>query len=286
MNPSELWVTNYICSHGSTRNARNKLPSPSSPMTVWRGAWIASDVLADARDRLKTGKPMFFPWIQATTAAKSYAYYWSQTIRQPPFCDPDCIENEEAFPTLYEIQSCRVKDVRKWNPDEAELDLLPNMPLKIDSITKVQNDPWKDFTWKELAEWLETPHEFHKLILAYNPKLPKVAGPFPKVAEIVRKHKISAEQFLYRDTDVQRFREELPDLDAATSLCDSDLDNVKDPEKYPYCMRDFDEYRVFDDAVEVNRFSLPPYQGKWGVEASKYPFMYEIHMSDAEPCTG
>lgn len=90
--------------------------------------------------------------------------------------------------------------MRKWNADESEFILLPNLRFEVVNVTKIANDPVWEATAKEMEAWLRRKHElpewYMKQDIFRSNKDPKVVGPWPKVADVVRDWHMNGPVFL------------------------------------------------------------------------------------------
>eukprot|EP00435_Cladocopium_sp_Y103_P047492 s72_g14.t1 len=104
----------------------NKLPDSTNQTYFWRGAWLPPEAL----DSLRAGSTVSFPWFQSATTDEVHSYTFIHTKWQPTFCAPSCEWRGYAFP-----------DMQKWNADESEFILLPNLRFEVVNVTKIANDP-------------------------------------------------------------------------------------------------------------------------------------------------
>eukprot|EP00933_Yihiella_yeosuensis_P044277 TRINITY_DN39378_c0_g1_i1.p1 TRINITY_DN39378_c0_g1~~TRINITY_DN39378_c0_g1_i1.p1 ORF type:complete len:517 (+),score=69.58 TRINITY_DN39378_c0_g1_i1:60-1610(+) len=138
--------------------ALNKLPAPSTTVSLWRGAW---EVPATVQHLQSKPAGLAQSRFQSTTLAKSHACNFLGSRNEPLACRSPggasgCVTSGDAFPVMYEIQTAHAKDVRKWNEKEQEFILIPNVPFDVKSVTKVPNDKFWSMSVKELASWLRT----------------------------------------------------------------------------------------------------------------------------------
>lgn len=174
----------------------NKLPDSTNQTYFWRGAWLPPEAL----DSLRAGSTVSFPWFQSATTDEVHSYTFIHTKWQPTFCAPSCERRGYAFPVHFHIESCHAKDMRKWNADESEFILLPNLRFEVVNVTKIANDPVWEATAKEMEAWLRRKHElpewYMKQDIFRSNKDPKVVGPWPKVADVVRDWHMNGPVFL------------------------------------------------------------------------------------------
>jgi len=148
-----LEVLNFAVDLGS---ALNKLPTPASPVQLYRGAWAAKEI----RDYLKNNLNGVFKvaWFQSTSSDKEHTFRFFRPEHAPGMCKSKpggCIGAGSHFPIHYHYSTTQAKDVNHWNAQEKEHILLPNSEFKITSMTQVQNDPLYTMNYKELANWFK-----------------------------------------------------------------------------------------------------------------------------------
>ena len=231
----------------SLANALNKLPVTGITQ-LFRGGWTSAEQLQEMRATLDSGSVISFPWFQSTTSDGDHAYKFLTRRSEPETC--------AIFNT------CHGKDVRKWNAAEQEWLLLPNLRFKVTDITKIFNDPWQEWSPKQMAEWLKKEHEVPK---DWGRKGKTVFGPWPDIAEAVLAHSLDGPAFLawFEKRDF--------------------------PEPHVPGRWDESDYLYSDKRQELNyaswtRFKLPGQYTMMGLGVNSLKYYYNITIKDAEPC--
>ena len=226
--------------------ALNKIPSPASCVDLWRGAWMPAEKLDEMREA--EGKMVSFPWFQSTTTDHMHSYTFMHPMNEPQHCKPECIEKKLAYPIHLQYRSRYGKNVTEWNEREKEWILMPNLELKVESVSKILNDPFREMSNSELVAWFLDTHPFR----SWQKKEEESFGPFPKLAKVLRERQMNGTTF-------------------------ADLPHG---EKYTLLGLEGTNYGHLFAALN-SRFELPPRAGGYGIlVANDVPFYYKVTLED------
>lgn len=153
--------------------ALNKLPDTRS--TVYRGGWSKKAKL----EAMKAGDIQKKAGFVSTSADESWAQGFAHDYHYPRSGPRGDVKEPGYVSVMYTIKAHRAKDIRRLNPRESELILLPNSKLKVISVKLEANMPFAAYGPDKVAKWLE----------AFEP-------PMTKSAAQVRANKVDGNMIL------------------------------------------------------------------------------------------
>lgn len=168
--------------------------------------------------------------------------------------------------------------MRKWNADESEFILLPNLRFEVVNVTKIANDPVWEATAKDMEAWLRQKHELPEWYMkkdiinmdsfwnsqhnqSMEPPERKVVGPWPKVADVVRDWHMNGPVFLAWYN--VRFTDPNKEMDKEMNMS-------------------FEETHTLHEALN-GRFRLASLSG-YRTTPNSARFFHRVELRDALPC--
>ncbi|CAE7464193.1 clpC [Symbiodinium natans] len=234
--------------------AVNKLPASKKCKSLWRGAWVSSEKLEELRAKAAQGQATGFSYFQSTTSNEQHSYKFLHSNHQPASCRPMCIQKNLFFPIHIHFRTRHGKDATKWNPKEKEWLVLPNLLFNVRNVSQFISDPLYRMNTQDLVAWLNATHPYRSW--QDEERRGQFYGPFPRLAEEVRKRKMDGKGFSDWEVDGKY---EMLDVEAAN-------------------------YRAFFDALAA-RYELPPREGRYGsMVGNEDPFIYKVELEDAAGC--
>ena len=121
---------------------------PNTKQVVYRGSWAKETQMKAT----KVGDVQKKAGFISCSANKAWAQGFAHDYHMPR-----TKEDEKApghVSVMYTIHTKRAKDIRRLNPRESELILLPNSKFRVISVRREANMPFATFSPNKVAQWL------------------------------------------------------------------------------------------------------------------------------------